>query len=73
MDDQTKPAFTAQTLVAQSFGPPETVTNAVTPPIHMSSTFLRDPDNGYSTGYVYGQATTVQYSTRKAHRLVRGR
>ncbi len=56
MDDQTKPAFTAQTLVAQSFGPPETVTNAVTPPIHMSSTFLRDPDNGYSTGYVYGRS-----------------
>ena len=24
-------------------------------PIHMSATFLRDPDNGYPSGYVYGR------------------
>ena len=25
------------------------------PPLHVTTTFLRDPDNGYSSGYVYGR------------------
>jgi len=28
---------------------------ALTPPIHVSTTFIRDPDNGYSSGHVYGR------------------
>ena len=25
------------------------------PPIHVATTYLRDEDNGYSSGYVYGR------------------
>ncbi|NIO08591.1 MAG: cystathionine gamma-synthase, partial [Deltaproteobacteria bacterium] len=30
-------------------------TGAVTPPIHLSSTFERDPDGSYPRGYVYSR------------------
>jgi cystathionine gamma-synthase len=29
--------------------------SSLTPPIHVSTTFIRDPDNGYSSGHVYGR------------------
>jgi cystathionine gamma-synthase len=54
MDDQTK-NVSVQTLAAQGVGGQEPVTTAVIPPIHMSATFLRDPDNCYPSGYVYGR------------------
>src|SRR5665647_1898232 len=59
MDDQTKSRFTAQTLVAQALGVHEPVTKAIVPPIHMAATYLRDPDNGYSSGYIYGRTDNV--------------
>jgi cystathionine gamma-synthase len=68
MDDQTKPAFTVQTLVAQGPGLPDPITNAVTPPVHMSTTFLRDPDNGYRAGYVYGRSDNL--SVQQAESLI---
>jgi cystathionine gamma-synthase len=59
MDDQTKSPFTAQTLVAQALGAYEPVTRAIVPPIHMAATYLRDADNGYRAGYVYGRTDNV--------------
>jgi cystathionine gamma-synthase len=58
MDDQTN-HISVQTLAAQAFGGHEPVTRAVIPPIHMSATFLRDPDNGYPAGYVYGRTDNL--------------
>ncbi len=40
-------------LAAQALGWIDPVTKAVSPPIHMSSTFIRDPDNQYRSGYGY--------------------
>jgi cystathionine gamma-synthase len=42
-----------ESLAAQALGWIDAKTGAVSPPIHMSSTFLRDPDNQYRTGHVY--------------------
>lgn len=42
-----------ESIVAQALGWIDETTRAVAPPIHMSSTFLRDADNGYSSGRVY--------------------
>lgn len=42
-----------ETLAAQALGWIDDKTKAVTPPIHMSSTFLRDPDNQYRSGHSY--------------------
>jgi cystathionine gamma-synthase len=31
------------------------LTRAVVPPIHVTTTYVRDPDNAYSSGYAYGR------------------
>jgi cystathionine gamma-synthase len=37
-------------MLAQALGAGDASTGALVPPIHMSATYLRDPDNGYSSG-----------------------
>jgi cystathionine gamma-synthase len=59
MDDQSRPPLRIRTLACQSLGAGDATTNAIVPPIHMSATYLRDPDNGYSSGYVYGRTDNV--------------
>jgi cystathionine gamma-synthase len=48
-DDQIHP----ESYAAQGLGWVDDATKAISPPIHMSSTYLRDADNGYSSGRVY--------------------
>lgn len=36
-------------------GKTDTQTGGVVPPIHVATTYLRDPDNNYSAGFVYGR------------------
>src|SRR6185312_5141075 len=68
MDDQTRSRLSAQTLAAQGLGAHEPVTQAIVPPIHMTRTYLRDADNGYRAGYVYGRTDNV--SVQQAESLV---
>jgi cystathionine gamma-synthase len=56
MDDQTRSPLKSRTRLAQALGAGDSMTKALVPPIHMSATYLRDPDNGYGAGYVYGRA-----------------
>jgi len=49
------PAFTRTSLAAQAMGRIEPETRAVVMPLHVSTTFIRDPDNGYSSGYGYAR------------------
>ena len=44
------------TLAAHGGIEPEPVAGGLAPPIHLSSTFARDPDGTYSKGYEYGRA-----------------
>jgi cystathionine gamma-synthase len=48
-------AYRSRTLAAQAVGRIDEATRALVPPIHLSSTFLRDPDNQYRSGNVYGR------------------
>jgi cystathionine gamma-synthase len=48
--------WSARTKAAQALGHIDEATRAVVPPLHVTTTFLRDPDNGYSSGNVYGRA-----------------
>ncbi len=45
-----------RTIAAQALGSVEPSTKAVVPPVHVATTFLRDPDNQYRSGFVYGRA-----------------
>jgi cystathionine gamma-synthase len=51
----TPPRWKARTLAAQALGTIDPATRAVVPPLHMSTTFIRDPDNQYRAGYAYGR------------------
>jgi cystathionine gamma-synthase len=46
----------ARTLAAQALGLVDPVTKAVVPPVHVATTFVRDADNQYRSGYAYGRA-----------------
>jgi cystathionine gamma-synthase len=49
------PAWSPRTLLAQALGHVDPATRAVVPPIHLATTYIRDPDNGYSSGFIYGR------------------
>src|SRR5437588_9887924 len=53
MTESLKPRL--RTLAAQALGAIEPVTKAVVPPVHVATTFERDPDNQYRAGFVYGR------------------
>ncbi|HZH09199.1 MAG TPA: aminotransferase class V-fold PLP-dependent enzyme [Microvirga sp.] len=47
--------WSKRSLTAQAMGHVDPVTKAVVPPIHVATTYIRDEDNAYSSGYVYGR------------------
>jgi len=49
------PRWNPRTLAAQALGTVDPLTHAVVPPVHVATTFIRDPDNEYLTGYAYGR------------------
>ena len=44
-----------ETVAAQAGGGIDEATGAIVPPLHMATTFIRDPDNQYRKGYAYGR------------------
>jgi cystathionine gamma-synthase len=49
-------SWSKRSLLAQAMGKIDEPSRAVTPPIHVTTTFIRDPDNQYRSGNVYGRA-----------------
>ena len=60
--------LTKRTLAAQAMGRIDPVTRAVVPPLHVSTTYLRDPDNGYSSGFSYARPDNA--TVREAEAVV---
>src|SRR5262245_2617291 len=55
-----------ETIAAQAGGAIDIQTGGIVPPLHVTTTFLRDPDNQYRRGYSYGRpdnATVRQVET----------
>ena len=57
-----------RTIAAQALGKIDEATRALVPPLHVSSTFLRDPDNAYSSGNSYGRPDNA--TVREAESIV---
>jgi cystathionine gamma-synthase len=55
-----------ETIAAQALGWIEEQTRAVAPPLHASSTFLRDPDNEYRSGRHYARADNPAFDQPQA-------
>ncbi len=62
----TKRPLHPATLAAQALGWSDAATGAVVPPVHVATTFLRDPDNQYRRGRTYGRADNPGYDQPEA-------
>lgn len=49
------PSWSKRSLAAQALGTIDPITKGVVPPIHVATTFIRDEDNAYSSGFSYGR------------------
>ena len=66
MTDPSPPK--ARTLAAQALGAIDPTTRAVVPPVHVATTFIRDPDNAYRSGFSYGRADNA--TVRQAEAVI---
>ncbi len=55
MHDHVRP-LKLRTLAAQALGIIEPHTKAIVPPVHVATTYIRDADNQYRNGFVYGRS-----------------
>jgi len=62
------PVYSRRTLAAQALGSIDAASRAVVPPIHVSTTFVRDPDNQYRSGNIYGRPDNL--TVREAEALI---
>jgi len=68
-DERATPRrWSPRTLAAQALGHVDAASRAVVPPIHISTTYLRDPDNQYRSGNVYGRPDNP--TVREAEALI---
>ncbi|WP_258240272.1 trans-sulfuration enzyme family protein [Pseudidiomarina homiensis] len=58
--------YSPATALAQSLGSIDQETQAVVPPIHVATTYLRGKDNSYPTGNVYSRADNPTYKPVEA-------
>ena len=64
--DDTQAQRQPETIAAQALGWIDETTRAVTPPIHVSTTYLRDPDNQYRSGRIYARADNPAFDQAEA-------
>jgi cystathionine gamma-synthase len=64
----TKARWTKRTLAAQAMGKIDAGTMGIVPPIHVTTTFIRDDDNQYRTGNIYGRPDNA--TIREAESIV---
>ncbi len=55
MSDHGPECLKPRTIAAQALGAGDPITKAVVPPVHVATTFVRDPDNQFRSGYSYGR------------------
>jgi cystathionine gamma-synthase len=60
--------WSRRSLAAQAMGTIDPLTRAVVPPIHVATTYIRDEDNAYSSGYAYGRPDNA--TVREAERVI---
>lgn len=65
-DARAKSPLSPQTIAAQGLGWIDETTRAVSPPVHVSSTYLRDPDNLYRSGRNYSRTDNPTYDQPEA-------
>ncbi|WP_230534316.1 trans-sulfuration enzyme family protein [Microvirga roseola] len=64
----SRPQWSKRSLTAQAMGHVDPITKAIVPPIHVATTYIRDEDNAYSSGFVYGRPDNA--TTREAEEVL---
>ena len=64
----SKPKYSRRTLAAQAMGKIDASTMGIVPPIHVTTTFIRDDDNQYRNGNIYGRPDNA--TTREAESII---
>ncbi len=64
----SQPKLHPRSLAAQAMGKIDPLTRAIVPPIHVSTTYIRDEDNAYSSGFIYGRPDNE--TTREAESVL---
>jgi cystathionine gamma-synthase len=62
----TNDGWRPATLAAQGLGWIDEATKGLIPPIHLTTTFIRDPDNQYRTGLSYARPTNPTFTQPEA-------
>lgn len=68
MAHERNPTWSPRTLAAQALGGIDEASRAVVPPIHIATTFIRDPDNQYRSGNIYGRPDNL--TVREAEAII---
>ena len=55
-----------ETIAAQALGRVDEATRAIIPPVHVSTTYIRDPDNQYRSGRIYARADNPAFDAPEA-------
>jgi len=66
MDERTFPSLTPRTLAASALGAWEPATRALTPSIHVATTYVRGEDSSYGAGFVYGRSDNASIHQAEA-------
>ncbi len=66
--ERSSAALSRESLAAQAMGGIDPLTKGVVQPIHVATTFIRDEDNAYSSGFVYGRPDNA--TVREAEAVV---
>ncbi|MBL8590905.1 MAG: aminotransferase class I/II-fold pyridoxal phosphate-dependent enzyme [Methylobacteriaceae bacterium] len=66
--DHTSPRWSVRSQLAQAMGRIDAATRAVTAPLHLSTTYVRDPDNQYRSSFVYGRPDNA--TVREAEEVI---
>ncbi len=62
LEEQAVESRHPATMAAQALGWVDESTKALIPPVHPSTTFVRDPDNQYRSGYSYARPTNPTFA-----------
>ncbi len=68
MPGDPSPRFSPRSLAVQALGHIDESSRALVPPIHLSTTYIRDPDNQYRSGNSYGRPDNP--SVREAEAII---
>ncbi|MFM1814720.1 MAG: hypothetical protein RLZ98_1415 [Pseudomonadota bacterium] len=69
-DHTLPPKISPETLAAQAAGDVDAETGGVVLPVHITTTYERDPDNGYRRGYSYARSDNA--TVRQTEKIVAG-